>query len=263
MSQQDDTSMQDLAAAYALGALSPEETRAFEAFLKTSPEAQREVAEYREVGALLATAAPGVAPDARLKERVLGGIGGARVLPMASRAAARSAPTALWIALAASVVLAVGLGATLLATRRELAVRQAAVDSVQATLAATATRLAEREQTLNEILEPGVQLNTLTTTGDAPPLIQLFWNQSRRAAIVHAFRLPPVGEGKVYQLWFIKDGKPVPSVTFNSEADGHALVRGIAIPEGSGITHAALTVEPAGGSQAPTSPVMVIGELTS
>ena len=44
----------DLAAAYALGALSPDEARRFEAFLATSPEAQREVAEYREVAALLA-----------------------------------------------------------------------------------------------------------------------------------------------------------------------------------------------------------------
>ena len=44
----------DLAAAYALGALSPDEAQRFEAFLATSAEAQREVAEYREVAALLA-----------------------------------------------------------------------------------------------------------------------------------------------------------------------------------------------------------------
>ncbi len=46
--------IQDLAAAYALGALSPDEVSRFEAFLATSPATQQEVAELREVAALLA-----------------------------------------------------------------------------------------------------------------------------------------------------------------------------------------------------------------
>ena len=33
------------------------------------------------------------------------------------------------------------------------------------------------------------------------------------------FRLKPVPSGQEYQLWFIKDGKPVPSVTFKPESD--------------------------------------------
>ena len=53
MSAAEHDSVRDLAAAYALGALSPEESREFEAYLASSPEAQREVAEYRDVAALL------------------------------------------------------------------------------------------------------------------------------------------------------------------------------------------------------------------
>ena len=56
MSTPDDASIRDLAAAYALGALSPEETRAFEAYLAGSPEARQDVAELRETAALLAVA---------------------------------------------------------------------------------------------------------------------------------------------------------------------------------------------------------------
>ena len=48
MSHPEQETLQDLAAAYALGALSAEEARRFEAYLAGSPEAQREVAEYRE-----------------------------------------------------------------------------------------------------------------------------------------------------------------------------------------------------------------------
>jgi len=260
MNERDQASMQDLAAAYALGALSPEETRAFEAYLAGSPEAQREVAEFREVSALLAEGAPGAAPDPGLRDRVLQRIGRSKGVPLAQRRSPTfGVPLPIWVALAASVALAIGLGTMLVKTRRELATRLAAIDSVRATLAQVETRLTEREQTLNAIMEPGVTLSLLSTTNAPQPRIQLFWNQEKHQAIVHAFRLSPVDSGLVYQLWFIKDGKPIPSVTFNSEPTGHALLRDVAMPEGS--SHAAVTIEPSGGSLQPTSPVIMIGEL--
>lgn len=252
--------MQDLAAAYALGALSPEETRAFEAYLAGSPEAQREVAQFREVSALLAEGAPGAVPDPGLRTRVLQRIGRDGVVPIGGRKPTVSrVPLPVWLALAASIAVAIGLGSMLIKTRRELAARQAAVDSVRVTLAQVETRLSEREKTLNTIMEPGVTLSLLSTTSAPQPRIQLFWNREKSQAIVHAFRLSPADSGLVYQLWFIKDGKPIPSVTFNSEPTGHALVQNVSLPEG--ITHAAVTLEPAGGSLQPTSPVLMIGEL--
>ena len=95
-----------------------------------------------------------------------------------------------------------------------------------------AAALDEREATLNSILEPGVQLFQLTASGDPDPGIQLFWNRQQHRAIVHGYRLKAVPAGRAYQLWFIKDGRPVPSVTFKPEPDGHARVEGIPVPEG-------------------------------
>ena len=71
MSHPEQETPQDLAAAYVLGALSTEEARRFEAYLVDSPEAQREVAEYREVAALLALAGSESAPSPDLRGRVL------------------------------------------------------------------------------------------------------------------------------------------------------------------------------------------------
>lgn len=252
--------MRDLAAAYALGALSVEESRAFEAYLAGSPEARREVAEFREVNALLAHGVPATTPTAGLRERVLARIGQEKVVSLSERRGRRSnVPFPVWMSLAASVLLAIGLGALLVNTRRQLAAREAAIDSVRSTLAQVETRLTEREKTINTIMEPGVVLSILSTTGTPEPRIQLFWNRSKGSAIVHAFNLSPTEAGRVYQLWFIQDGKPVPSVTFNSEPTGHALVQNVALPEG--ITHAAITIEPTGGSLQPTTPVVMIGEL--
>jgi anti-sigma-K factor RskA len=258
-------SPKDLAAAYALGALSADETRRFEAFLATSPETQREVQEYREVAALLALGGPDPAASlpGGLRDRILSRVAEQKTRPLsaAARAPAARPSSAVWVALAASLLLAAGLGAGLVSSRGRLAAVQAELAARNATLDRTAQRLAEREATLNSILEPGVELYQLTSSGDPEPGIQLFWNRQRNQAIVHGFRLKPVPSGKAYQLWFIKDGAPVPSVTFKPEPDGYAQVEHVPVPEGGKLSAAAITVEPEAGSAQPTSPIVMVGPL--
>ena len=256
MSHPEQESPQDLAAAYALGALSAEEARRFEAYLAGSPEAQREVAEYREVAALLALAGPESAPSPDLRERVLarGRAPTARPAPVRPRSARP------WPALAAGLVAVVGLGFgyAQLTTVRDL--RQELAQLGQR-LERTSDQLRTREATLNSILEPGVQLFQLTASGDPDPLVQLFWDRKRHRAVIHGFRLDSVPEGRAYQLWFIKDGAPVPSVTFRPEPTGHVLVEGIEVPAEGDVSAAALTVEPESGSPQPTSPIRLVGPL--
>jgi anti-sigma-K factor RskA len=257
-------SPQDLAAAYALGALSADETRRFEAFLATSPETQREVREYREVAALLALGGPDAAASTlsgSLRDRVLTRVAEQKTRPLQSPGPAARPSSVVWVALAASLLLAAGLGAGLVSARGRLAAVQGELAARSATLDQTAQRLAERDATLNSILEPGVELYQLTASGDPEPGIQLFWNRQRNQAIVHGFRLKPVPSGKAYQLWFIKDGAPVPSVTFKPEPDGHAKVEHVTVPEGGTVSAAAITVEPEAGSAQPTSPIVMVGQL--
>jgi anti-sigma-K factor RskA len=263
----------DLAAAYALGALPAEEAQRFEAFLATSPEAQREVAEYREVAALLALAGDETAPGDALRDRLLARIGESKLRPIAAATAPGTAPGApaagasaaprgvSWLALAASLLLAVGLGAALVSARGRLAALETELAARGQALARTRDRLTEREATLNSILDPAVQLFQLTATGEAEPGIQFFWNRQQHLAIVHGYRLKAVPTGQAYQLWFIKDGKPVPSVTFKPEPDGHAKVERIPVPTDGSVSAAAVTVEPETGSTQPTSPIVMVGTL--
>lgn len=256
MSHPEQESPQDLAAAYALGALSSDEARRFEAYLAGSPEAQREVAEYREVAALLALAGPEPAPSPDLRERVLARGRG----PTTRAATGRPRPRRPWLALAAGLVAVVGLGFGFaqLRTVRDL---QRELAQLGQRLERTSDRLRAREATLNSILEPGVQLFQLTASGDPDPLIQLFWDRQRHRAVLHGFRLDSIPQGRAYQLWFIKDGAPVPSVTFRPEPTGHILVEGIEVPAEGEVTAAALTVEPESGSPQPTSPIRLMGPL--
>ncbi len=237
-------SMRDLAPGYALGALTPEETKSFEAALATSPELQREVAELRELNALLAQR-DRQAPPPQLKQRLRERIGAEKhaALP---RTRSRLPQALLGLGLAASLVLALGLYLRL--------------RSLQQTLTGNEQRLAEREATLNALLEPTVQLTTLTATGAAPPIVQVFWNRAANTLILHTFRLKPAPDGRIYQLWLLpKQGKPIPSTLFNTESTGHQLVQGVAVPADQQIAGFALTVEPAGGSPQPTTTPILFG----
>jgi anti-sigma-K factor RskA len=251
MSASQPESPRDLAAAYALGALAPEEARRFEEFLAGSPEAQREVAEYRDVAALLALGGPEAAPDPGLRRRVLARVESLQA-PTRPRPRRAGAP---WLALAASLVAVAGLGLALRSARSELG-------DLRDLLAATQDRLVAREATLNSIFEPGVRMYQLTASGDPEPGIQLFYDRQRQRAIIHGFRLRQVPQDRAYQLWFIRDGKPVPSVTFKPEPDGHAKVEQIPVPADGEVSAAAITVEPESGSAQPTSPIVLVGALT-
>jgi len=258
-------SMQDLAAAYALGALSGDEAQRFEAYLATSPEAQREVAELRDVAALLALGQGEASPSPDLRERVLARVSQGKVTPITAGGGAAASrggvPPLYWGALAASLLVAAGLGLSLTGVRKDMDALRAAVASARASLAERQHLLEEREATLNSIFEPGVKLYQLTASGDPDPGVQLFWDQRRNTAIIHGFRLRQVPSGREYQLWFIKDGTPIPSVTFTPEPSGHVKVEKIPVPGGGPLNAAAVTVEPLGGSQQPTSTPILVGAL--
>ena len=70
-----DERTEELAAAYALGALEPEEISAFEAQLLREPELRALVADLRGVSVLVAGGAPRLKPSAALRARVIADMG--------------------------------------------------------------------------------------------------------------------------------------------------------------------------------------------
>lgn len=263
MSDASRDAMRDLVPGYALGALTAEETRAFEAALRASPELEQELAEYREVAGLLALdAAQAPAPEVRRRvmERVREpvarpGVPAVGARPIAPRRSVT--PVLVGMGLAASILLAAGFYLKV----QELELRLAQADSASTLLG---RRLAEREATLNAILEPGVQLTTLTATGTTPPIVQIFWNRATNKATLHAFRLPRAPSGRIYQLWLMRRGAtPIASRLFDTEPDGHGLAERIDMPAGETIVGFAVSLEPAGGSEQPTTTPILFANAAS
>lgn len=254
--------LRELAPLHALGATTPDESAAMEAAMATDPELAAEVASFRDVPAMLATARP-VTPSPALRGALLAAAAAAPQV-QATTVVQRvpDSPSALrrWAPMlaAASVVMASLLGFDLLRARRSLAdLRDANV--------VLADQLARRERTLNSMLEGERDLYLVqvgaseTATG---PGIQFFWNAKQGRGVAHVFRLSPAPEGRDYQIWALVNGKPVSLVVFNSDSDGHALVDIDKLATAvDGVTDVLVSLEPKGGSPQPTSTPFIGGKF--
>ncbi|TKR26613.1 anti-sigma factor, partial [Cellulomonas hominis] len=119
----------------------------------------------------------------------------------------------------------------------------------QAQRAAEAEARADRITAL--LAEPGAQVVSapVTSGGTAVAVV------TADAALVTATGVDAPGAGEVYQLWVMRDGSPVPDAT-TGVTDGTLQIRTDAYRTGDAL---ALTVEPEGGSEQPTSePVVVL-----
>lgn len=231
---------QDAAGAYVLDALAQDEKAPYEAHLEGCPACRHEVEELSVAAAALPVAATPVAPPPALKERVMTEVRREAELlaaagpsadrpPRAGRAPRRRFALAGWrlapvaaALLIAGVLAGVGLGRAL---------------DGDGTRTVTAT--VDREQ--------------------APQASARLEIEDGRAQLV-AEDLPAPPEGRVYQVWIMRQGASSPEPTpalFLPRRDGTAVAT---VPGSVSDARSVLvTDEPAGGSPAPTRrPVLAV-----
>ncbi|MGH9386787.1 MAG: anti-sigma factor [Vicinamibacterales bacterium] len=261
--------MREQAEPYALGILTADDRQAFERHLPLCEECQQAVGDARLVGLALGQSVDMVDPPPQLRSRVLAAasatpqVGALRDAPVA-RATASRLPW--WLTAAASVA-AIVFGLQWLNAERKLGLAESALRSVRQELAmatsqmASARAVADRAQEqLDIVAARDVVLVNLAGQGPAPSATgRVYWSRSRGLAFA-ATNLPPLAEGRVYQLWLVTDGAPVSAalITPDSEGAARALVPGVGAIEPKAF---ALTVEPAGGVPAPTGAMFLLGSL--
>ncbi len=289
-----DESTHELASLHALSALTPEETREFEARLRGDAELTALVEDLREASALLAYSAEQVDPPFELKQRIL-------AAAAADKAASQPAPTHAprrqtkstfipWAAAAAFAILAGILWSNnqlLLEDSRELATQRtvseklysqlaaleqetqaksaalAGLESQVTTLRAQAGRLASLEQTIKQLQERNalaeMKVATLTSQVDASYLASVVWDRDSQKGILHVRRLPEAESGKDYQLWVIDPKVPVPvsAGVFRVQPDGSAEITFAPAKPVSNAQTFAVSVEKQGGAPAPEGPIVL------
>jgi anti-sigma-K factor RskA len=267
--------MHALADAYVVGALDADETRDFEEHLATCIPCTRVVAELRELTAALSQQVAAT-PPAGLRARILNTIAEtpqesarrsddtaadqarttetpdvvpATVTPIG---AAKRRPSPWTVGLvAASLLAALGLGGWVIQSRQDLQDTQREQEVVAAQNSQLARLLAADDVEL-------VRGEFATGGGGAVVL-----SASEGEALLVGRDLPALTEDEVYEAWTIAPATPatpVPAGTFTPE-DGSAVHE---LPaETFDAAAVAVTVEPAGGSPAPTSDPIFVAELPS
>jgi anti-sigma-K factor RskA len=218
----DHDEIRELTAAYALDALDPDERAEFEEHLAGCESCREEVAVLSSAAAALAIAAPPVDPPPALRERILDAARAERpnVVPLRPRWASPIGAVAAVAAIAACA--AIGLGAWNLSLHHQLDQARSA-------------------QSLKRVPVSGAS-GSLVVAGN-----------EQAALVLSDLRAAP--EGKTYQAWVIS-GKQASSAGIFRGGSGTTYVR-LAHPVGEGDV-VAVTVEPAGGSDQPTTKPFIV-----
>ena len=278
---------EELVALYALGVLDGEDLERLEAHLASGcARCRRELAQRRGEVAALAEAADEEMPPAGAREALLERIAsaaprGASDTPSrplhfpAASADGPGAPTAAhgaargrlgWLAVAAALVvvaLAWGLAAQrslrdeierLEARNRAL---QEEVDRGSAELESVRTRLASTRAVLRTTAAaPEAVLAGLDAASGARA--RVYRDPRRGEVLLVVDRLPSASQGRVYELWGIVGGKPLPAGVFDTGPDGDGYLI-TALPDAADATVDvwAVTEEPAGGVPQPTGTMVL------
>lgn len=262
MSEQNDE-FRELAEEYALGMLEGAQLRAFEERLAHDADLRAEVASARDALADMGFAIP-VRPSAELRDKVMASIGHATTpaavaTPVTDIATRRRGPgVGTWMALTAIAASAVVI-AKLAYDLRD--VREVAA-AAEVRVAQRDLQLAERDSLIVQLVDPNLESISLTAATGRAPGVRVYIDRRRGVAMLSAAAIEAVPAGQAYQLWFIVAGNPapVPSVTFQPDSTGTAMLRDVRLPEGV-VTATAISREPAAGSLAPTSPVIFAGSF--
>ncbi|GAA4111284.1 anti-sigma factor [Streptomyces hundungensis] len=242
-----------LTGAYALHALPEAERSAFEGHLDACAACAQEVREFTATAGRLGLAVS-VRPPVELKTTVLRRI--AIVRQESPRTSGQAGPTgsrpsrAPWsrFALAACLAAAAGLGGVAVWQHQQADEAQQRADTAQ-----------RRSQQLADVLAaPDAKATTATLKNGATGTLVVSHRKNRAAFVASGLPHPPAG--KVYQLWFDDAGTMRPAGLMDSARSTEAVLLTGPVDRASGM---GITLEPSGGSPAPTSSPLVLMDVAT
>jgi anti-sigma-K factor RskA len=273
--------LRELAASYALDALSDDERRTFEQHIDVCPECAGEAASLRATVAELAYSVPPRQAPAHLRARVLHAI---EAVPAGPRSVAVDAPgsatnppgtsTNPWWLAAAAIFAAILVGGYALTLRAHIGFLDQELREARAQAASAQQQLRDAQAQLGRAQLEVQRANLTTSILGSPDIVRVdlkgqatapgaigraFWSRSR-GVLFTASSLPPLPASKAYQLWILpaSGAPPLSAGLLTMDSEGRALVVGDA-PTSDPPKGFAVTMEPAGGSATPTMPILLVG----
>src|SRR5512138_3254422 len=236
------TTFQDNLAAYAIGALDPEEAAALEKHLQTCEPCRLELATYQRVSVGLLGALPPQPPPRSVRRDLE-----KRLRGEAQRARPQFRPSFSPGQALFAGIMAVLIGLNVLLVSQVYSLKQEQAELV--------SRRASEETALAMLAYPSTRTVAFDNNGVTGSLLV---DEQRRLVGIFAWNLPTPPAGKTYQIWLIDSKGDRTSGGFLRPEGGYPFVLATAwadrpLTDFKGI---GVTLEPAGGSPQPTGPRM-------
>lgn len=253
----------DMTGAWALNALDDAERARFEEYLAQDPATAAEARSFEETAGELARSLEVESPRPELKRALMTQISRTRQLPPETVTQAKTvtqpktdaAPViplqryrsrTRWLAAAAAVLMITtiagfGLWGSERAAQQEERATIAAMESAQA-------QAEERERMVSSIMTAGDAAQMTIPSQDGGSL-HLMYSRDQQALLVQPAGLPALPTGSTYQLWLIDPATGAESAGLLT-AGGNAMM--VEHEMGPDVV-LGLTIEPAGGSEQPTT----------
>jgi hypothetical protein len=260
----------ELLEAYALGSLDSADRALLEAHLASGcVECAKALEEARWLVSQLAYLAPNAEPSDMMKGRLLQTVraeaAGGAVRPQAVRGA--EVPWWLWAGVAALLLFSVYSAWNEQHLRNAVANLQLQAEAQRAERQKLEEQLRVVKLQAHEAMiwmDPKSKKIMLPSKDPKMPQLEAMWHPEL-GLCVRGWKVPSPGEKRVLQLWLIPKagGRPMPSVTFWPDASGTFSAMVENPPDAMSATQAlAVTEEPMGGSQQPTSAPMWVGGVS-
>jgi hypothetical protein len=259
-----DDELHDQLAALALGVLTNAEAKAVRVHLATCESCKAEFQELRAVTDAIALSAEIPAADmsaarsSRMKSRIFSSVrsqGDGHVRASHRPVTARSRPLQLAYALATAAILL-----AIVSTLRGM--------NLESEVSTDDDRLTQLHERINDQARAAAEQND--RIADLFAADSVHYTVPGGEVVRHADRiylamrsLPKLPPGRVFQAWTLSPGAKsmAPSITFTPNRQGMAIVQ-LPVIDGSNVTAVAVSIEPEGGSKAPTTTPTFVEKLS-
>ena len=177
----------------------------------------------------------------------------------AAPSARRGRSASTWMAMAASVIAVLGIGAFFRArVERDslrVAVQEAAVERGARVAALDSLRvsLEDKDRMIANLTGEDVAMMTLTSAAPGSPTGRMFWDRAQNAWTFVAHHVPMPKAGRTYQLWLVTPTAKISAGTFSPNAKGEVMMRATYALAKDSLAAVAVTDEPGSGSPQPTT----------
>ena len=286
------TETQETAALYALGALSQQESQAFNSHLSEGCEVcKAELSQFDQVVGILGSAAPPVAPSEYLRDLLTVRIEKEAGKPRSITGPVIAFPEKLGgvkqllgrvpsgrglIPWAVAAALLIAFAYTFISGRSERQSMLATIEQERAQRYKSNDENAGLKDQINKETELSTelaQINAVLSTpqhkviylggqGPSPEATaRVYWDIQGHRWVITA-NLPPAPQGKIYQLWFVTSSAKLSAGLIKPDKSGHGFAVVAFPPTMTRVRMTAITLEPDGGSTQPTSDIYALGKVS-